>query len=200
MNFCLLEFLLVFGELLSILWPQLWGASFRWLGEVWEALMASSSWCIGQTRIKRTTDQEVLVYFIGFWWYYTNCFFSMRNVSRWRNLKHFDNVTTIEYADGQVFVDILKVIYSILCVLEEFSSAMLQCLLPCIVQLLPKNDPLIHCIRAYTCYRMMIGMHCVTEERIQRLKVYIQEYQHWCTVRISQIILSFLECLIHFFS
>lgn len=114
----------------------------------------------------------------------------MRNVSRWRNLKHFDNVTTIEYADGQVFVDILKVIYSILCVLEEFSSVMSQCLLPCIVQLLPKNDPLIHCIRAYTRYRTMIGMHCVTEERIQRLKVYIQEYQHWCTVRISQLLFS----------
>jgi hypothetical protein len=38
-----------------------------------------------------------------------NACYSMRNVPRWRNLKHIDNVTTIEYADGQVFVDILKV-------------------------------------------------------------------------------------------
>ncbi|KAJ7875076.1 hypothetical protein B0H13DRAFT_1894337 [Mycena leptocephala] len=35
---------------------------------------------------------------------------SMRDVPRWRNLKHFPNVTTDEYTDGQTFLDILKFI------------------------------------------------------------------------------------------
>jgi hypothetical protein len=39
-------------------------------------------------------------------WYY---FLSMRNVPRWANLKHFKNVTTVEYTDGQAFLNILKV-------------------------------------------------------------------------------------------
>jgi hypothetical protein len=34
---------------------------------------------------------------------------SMAKVARWQDLKHFRNVTTIEYTDGQSFLDILKV-------------------------------------------------------------------------------------------
>ncbi|KAJ7715913.1 hypothetical protein DFH07DRAFT_785531 [Mycena maculata] len=34
---------------------------------------------------------------------------NMRNVPRWKNLKHFPNVTTEEYTDGQAFLDILKI-------------------------------------------------------------------------------------------
>lgn len=39
----------------------------------------------------------------------------MSKVLRYPNLKHFNHVTTVEYADGQAFFDILKVrdIYSI---------------------------------------------------------------------------------------
>lgn len=33
----------------------------------------------------------------------------MRQVPRWAGLKHFDHVTTVEYTDGQAFLDILKV-------------------------------------------------------------------------------------------
>lgn len=33
----------------------------------------------------------------------------MRNMPRWRNLKHFSNVTTVDYTDGQAYLDILKV-------------------------------------------------------------------------------------------
>jgi hypothetical protein len=35
----------------------------------------------------------------------------MRQVPRWPDLKHFYNVTTVEYTDGQAFLDILKVRY-----------------------------------------------------------------------------------------
>ncbi|KAJ7646328.1 hypothetical protein DFH06DRAFT_997719, partial [Mycena polygramma] len=51
---------------------------------------------------------------------------SMAKVPRWKNLKHFSNVTTEEYTDGQAFLDILK------------------CILPCIVQLLDSNSALMY--------------------------------------------------------
>ncbi|KAI0309540.1 hypothetical protein OF83DRAFT_1071905, partial [Amylostereum chailletii] len=34
---------------------------------------------------------------------------NMSHVPPWPNLKHFNNVTTVEHADGQAFLDILKV-------------------------------------------------------------------------------------------
>ncbi|EGO24862.1 hypothetical protein SERLADRAFT_408679 [Serpula lacrymans var. lacrymans S7.9] len=34
--------------------------------------------------------------------------YGQENVSRWAGLKHFMNITMVEYADGQVFLDILK--------------------------------------------------------------------------------------------
>ena len=33
----------------------------------------------------------------------------MRHIPRWATLKHFNNVMTVDYADGQAFLDILKV-------------------------------------------------------------------------------------------
>ncbi|KAJ7826131.1 hypothetical protein B0H14DRAFT_2163033, partial [Mycena olivaceomarginata] len=65
---------------------------------------------------------------------------NMRQFPRWPNLKHFNQVTTVHFTDGQSFYDILK------------------CILPSIVQLLPRNSTLIHCIRAYQCYRITVGM------------------------------------------
>ncbi|EGO30762.1 hypothetical protein SERLADRAFT_404789 [Serpula lacrymans var. lacrymans S7.9] len=35
---------------------------------------------------------------------------SMRDASHWHNLKHFTNVTTVDYADSQVFFDISKLL------------------------------------------------------------------------------------------
>ncbi|KAJ7768112.1 hypothetical protein DFH07DRAFT_1008731 [Mycena maculata] len=87
---------------------------------------------------------------------------NMASMPPWAGLKHFSHVTTIEYTDGQSFFDILK------------------CILPCIVQLLPKKSNLVHCIRAYSQYRLMIGLHCTTEERIGRLNGYIKKYERFC--------------------
>ncbi|KAJ7455773.1 hypothetical protein FB451DRAFT_1515464 [Mycena latifolia] len=88
---------------------------------------------------------------------------NMRRFPRWPNLKHHNQVTTVHYTDGQSFYDILK------------------CVLPCIVQLFPPNEPLVHCIRAYERYRIMVGMHCMPERRLQRLDVFIQDYEYWCS-------------------
>ncbi|KAJ7814935.1 hypothetical protein B0H13DRAFT_2381356 [Mycena leptocephala] len=86
----------------------------------------------------------------------------MASMPRWPGLKRFPHVTTVDYADAQSFYDILK------------------CVLPCIVQLLPKNSALVHCIRAYQQYRLMTGLHCTTEERISGLKGYIKKYERFC--------------------
>ncbi|KAJ7696268.1 hypothetical protein B0H17DRAFT_929612 [Mycena rosella] len=89
---------------------------------------------------------------------------NMAAVPSWPGLKHFPNVTTAEYFDGQAFFDILK------------------CLLPCIVQLLPRNSVLVHCIRAYTQCRMMVGLRCTTDERNTRLHGYIKKYEKFCSL------------------
>ncbi|KAJ7760761.1 hypothetical protein B0H14DRAFT_3595391, partial [Mycena olivaceomarginata] len=88
---------------------------------------------------------------------------NMRRFPRWPNLKHFNQVTTVHFADGQSFYDILKSV------------------LPCIVQLLPPNDSLVHCIRAYERCRIMAGMHCMPEQRLRRLDVFIQDYEYWAS-------------------
>ncbi|KAJ7347355.1 hypothetical protein DFH08DRAFT_914503 [Mycena albidolilacea] len=77
-------------------------------------------------------------------------------------VKYFPNVTTEEYTDGQAFLDILK------------------CILPCIVQLLPPDSSLVHCIRSYQLYRFMIGLECITENQILRLRKYMATYERYC--------------------
>ena len=37
----------------------------------------------------------------------------MADFSRWSDLKHFNNVTTTHFTDGQAFYDILKVLYAL---------------------------------------------------------------------------------------
>ncbi|KIJ58811.1 hypothetical protein HYDPIDRAFT_33775 [Hydnomerulius pinastri MD-312] len=93
----------------------------------------------------------------------------MRHVSRWPNLKHFNDVTTVEYTDGDAHLDILR------------------CILPCIVQLLPVNSELVHCIRAYSQYRMMIDLPCLTTDRFARLENYITTYKKCCQ-RVSRVL------------
>ncbi|KAF8497001.1 hypothetical protein JB92DRAFT_2745928, partial [Gautieria morchelliformis] len=62
---------------------------------------------------------------------------NMNMVPLWPNLNHFQAITTMEFSDGQSYFDALK------------------CMLPCIVQLLPANSPLIHCLRAYACIQLI---------------------------------------------
>jgi len=104
----------------------------------------------------------------------------MRRFPRWPNLKHFNQVTTVNYSDGQSFYDVLKASHLLASV--KLLLIFFQCVLPCIVQLLPSNDSLVHCIRAYERYRMMVGMHCMPESRLQRLDVFIENYEIWVSV------------------
>ncbi|KII82987.1 hypothetical protein PLICRDRAFT_58595 [Plicaturopsis crispa FD-325 SS-3] len=87
---------------------------------------------------------------------------NMQRVPRWRGVKHINDVTGSDYADGQYHLDTLR------------------CILPCIVQLLPRNDPLVHCLRAYIRFRVMISLRCISEAQIERLKGYIKDYEEAC--------------------
>ncbi|KAJ7306665.1 hypothetical protein DFH08DRAFT_516164 [Mycena albidolilacea] len=91
---------------------------------------------------------------------------NMREFSRWPGLKHFNQVTTVHFTDGQSFYDIEKSV------------------LPCIVQILPRNNPLVHCIRAAEQVRIMTGMTCMPVSRIDRLRTFIKAYEHWSS-RVS---------------
>jgi len=109
----------------------------------------------------------------------------MSNFPSWNSLKHFNHVATISFTDGQSFYDILKVNLTLP---ELILSEKFQCILPCIMQLLPRNSSLIHCIRAYQCYRLMIGLRCMTDRRLKQLKKFIKDYEKYCSVSKTQII------------
>ena len=55
---------------------------------------------------------------------------------------------------------------------------------------MPKDSVLVRCIRAYARYRIMIGLHCMTEDRLERLKGYISSYKNICSVRTLFILIS----------
>ncbi|KAJ7587250.1 hypothetical protein C8J56DRAFT_891122 [Mycena floridula] len=87
----------------------------------------------------------------------------MANFPQWPKLKHFSVVTNIKYSDRQAFFDILK------------------CCLPCLVDVLSKNEPMLFCIRAYQKYRMMIGLSCHSSSRLDLLeRKLIPDYERRC--------------------
>ena len=115
----------------------------------------------------------------------------MHKFPAWNNLKHFNHVSTISFTDGQSFYDILKVN----CTSSFVQSNLIllchiQCILPCIVQLLPRNSPLIHCIRAYQSYRIMIGLRCMTDRRLKYLEGLIKDYERYCSVCVGIVFSS----------
>ncbi|KAJ7112812.1 hypothetical protein C8R43DRAFT_1078728 [Mycena crocata] len=87
---------------------------------------------------------------------------NMADFPRWRDLKHISSPTTIDYSEGQTFLDILK------------------CALPCIVQLLPANSCLARLIRIMVKVRMMLGLEVVVETRLELLRKYIKDYERIC--------------------
>ncbi|KAJ6559299.1 hypothetical protein B0H10DRAFT_1845936, partial [Mycena sp. CBHHK59/15] len=86
----------------------------------------------------------------------------MAKMPPWRDLKHFPHVTTIEYTDGQAFFDILKSLIDRRYELDTHTSHVV-------------------CIKAYSQYRLMVGLRCTTEERTTRLKGYIKKYERFCS-------------------
>ncbi|KAJ7885057.1 hypothetical protein B0H14DRAFT_2564024 [Mycena olivaceomarginata] len=75
----------------------------------------------------------------------------MANFPRWRGLKHISSPTTINYSNGQTFLDILI------------------CALPCIVQLLPANSSLVRVIRILDKIRVMLGVEVTLDTRMDIL-------------------------------
>jgi hypothetical protein len=106
----------------------------------------------------------------------------MREYPRWQGLKHFNHVTTTTFADGESFLDILKVCSQ--CNDKELKLTIenRQCVLSCLVQLLGKNDPLVHCVRAYQQYRLAIGLNCATGDRLERVQEFILQYNRLSAV------------------
>ncbi|KZS96286.1 hypothetical protein SISNIDRAFT_407226 [Sistotremastrum niveocremeum HHB9708] len=80
-------------------------------------------------------------------------------------LKHFDRVTDISYTDGNTIFNIIKN------------------LVFCIVDLMPLNSPWVHLVRAYTRFRVLIGLRVMTDTRIALGKKLLEIYDYWAHVR-----------------
>ncbi|KAJ7511936.1 hypothetical protein B0H11DRAFT_2268883 [Mycena galericulata] len=75
---------------------------------------------------------------------------------------HLSSPTTIDYSDGQTFLDILK------------------CALPCLVQILPPNSSLIKLVRAMQKVRTMLGLWVTTGSRNEYTDKLIIAYGKIC--------------------
>ncbi|KAJ7083821.1 hypothetical protein C8R43DRAFT_1115465 [Mycena crocata] len=88
---------------------------------------------------------------------------NMSEFPRWRGLKHTLSPTTIDYSEGQTFVDILK------------SS------LPCLVQLLTRNSLFVRIVRVMDKLRIMLGLPVTTKTRLDHTDKLILEYERTCS-------------------
>jgi hypothetical protein len=117
-------------------------------------------------------------------WFVLTLSSSMSNFPRWPGLKHFNSVSNIDFSDGQAFLDIMKVgallSVQLLDVLTKPSKGVLYAC----VALLGPNDAFVHLIRSYQRYRIMIGMKCVTDDRLERLQTYISTLEKQCDVSL----------------
>jgi hypothetical protein len=124
----------------------------------------------------------------------------MGNYPRWLGLKHFANVENITFTDADQYMDILKVSSEKLRVNMLYHVLKrIQCILPCICQLLGKDSPLVHCIRAYQQFCIMVGMTVMTADRLERLQTYLDSYDVYCSVcRSANAFPAFLSLLFSF--
>ncbi|KAJ7450175.1 hypothetical protein FB451DRAFT_1052385 [Mycena latifolia] len=109
----------------------------------------------------------------------------MDNFPRWRNLKHVYSPTTIDYSEGQTFLDILK---------------MRPCALPCLDQILPANSCLIKLVRAMQKVRAMLGLEVTTASRLELLRKMIAKYERACKDVAEELGKSFDFLKQHFLS
>ncbi|KAF8574637.1 hypothetical protein K439DRAFT_1624175 [Ramaria rubella] len=87
---------------------------------------------------------------------------NMCQMPRWRGLKHFNAISTTDFADSNSYRDILK------------------CILPCLVNLMPQNSSLVHCIRICACLCMIAGLRAITEPQIQYISECLAKYEQYC--------------------
>ncbi|KAK6980868.1 hypothetical protein R3P38DRAFT_3117326, partial [Favolaschia claudopus] len=87
----------------------------------------------------------------------------MAKFSRWRNLKHINDLATKDFTDGQTHLDILKCIVYILCeILPPKSNT---------VHPSPVEVSNVACLRVMTTSRQLVVQQC------------IEDYEKWCKVR-----------------
>lgn len=90
------------------------------------------------------------------------------------------NVSDLTFTDADQYVHVLKVCRSSRNCYQN--SIILQCVLPCICDLLGQDSALVHCIRAYQQYFTMVSMTVMTSDRLERLQKYIEIYERYCEV------------------
>ncbi|KAJ7729422.1 hypothetical protein B0H14DRAFT_2640427 [Mycena olivaceomarginata] len=86
----------------------------------------------------------------------------MAEFPRWRGLDHFTAATAIDFTEGNAFL------------------ALLECIVPCVVHLLPRNSPLVNALRALQQFRIMVGMDCTLESRLQIMDSFGYDYEKAC--------------------
>ncbi|KAJ7841155.1 hypothetical protein B0H14DRAFT_2586999 [Mycena olivaceomarginata] len=77
-------------------------------------------------------------------------------------LDHFTAATAIDFTEGNAFL------------------ALLECIVPCVVHLLPRNSPLVNALRALQQFRIMVGMDCTLESRLQIMDSFGYDYEKAC--------------------
>jgi hypothetical protein len=60
-------------------------------------------------------------------------------------------------------------------------------MLPPLCNILGEDNPLVHCIRAYQQYCIMVSMKVMTTDRLERLRHYMLTYEHYCKVKYFYI-------------
>lgn len=155
--------------------------TLRWSREVGASFVAFAIGCTRGNRRKRDLCEEVLLLMtqnftvlISRWQYARVC--AMAGAQTFQPSHH----RPLHWWPEFLRCTQGKLLRSMLGVLWWF----LQSVLPCIVQILPQNSPLVHCIRAYERVRILTGMTCMTSSRMERLGTFIQNYEYWCSVRI----------------
>jgi hypothetical protein len=118
----------------------------------------------------------------------------MGQFPRWRDLKHLSSATTIDYSDGQTFLDILKVFVSLQCFMMRRWRRPIQCALPCLVQILPPNSSLVRIVRNMQKLRIMLGLPVTTKSRLDHLRDLICKYERISAVGGQTIFVS-LFCI-----
>ncbi|KAJ7864479.1 hypothetical protein B0H14DRAFT_2574409 [Mycena olivaceomarginata] len=79
---------------------------------------------------------------------------SMAKFPRWRNLKHLSSPTTIDYSEGQTFLDILKI--------------------------LPANSCLVRLVRIMIKIRTLLALSVMLDSRSKHLQKFIADYEKIC--------------------
>ncbi|KAF7332654.1 hypothetical protein MKEN_00148200 [Mycena kentingensis (nom. inval.)] len=92
---------------------------------------------------------------------------AMAQFPRWRGLKHIHDPLTRDFNDGQTHFDIFK------------------CMVFVLVELIPKNSPLIPCLRTLLQMRMLAGLRKVTEKYG---KVFAWPKQHFVVHMLQDIL------------